>query len=146
MVSLYFKFRDTVSSLSDLPQLFFRLILSYGFYEPAMKKLNNFDAIVQWFGSLGMPFPTVNAVLATATETSGFILLFLGLGTRLISIPLIVVMIVAIVTVHLPNGFSAGNNGYEIPLYYMLMLISLIITGPGRLSLDAIIEKKYSNK
>ena len=146
MMSLYLKFRQSVSNLSDLPPLFFRLILSYGFYEPAMKKLNNFEAIAQWFGSLGMPFPTVNAFMATATETSGFILLFLGLGTRIISIPLIVVMIVAIVTVHLPNGFSAGNNGYEIPLYYMLMLISLIITGPGKFSLDAIIEKKYSDR
>ena len=146
MASLYFKFRDAVNNLSDLPPLFFRLILSYGFYAPAMKKLNNFDAIAQWFGSMGLPFPTVNAFLATTTETAGFILLFLGLGTRIISIPLIVVMIVAIVTVHLPNGFSAGSNGYEIPLYYMLMLISLIITGPGRISVDAIIEKKFANK
>jgi len=146
MFSLYLKFRAAVSNLTDLPPLLFRLILSYGFYEPAMKKLNSFDAIVQWFGSLGMPFPTVNAFLATATETAGFIFLFLGLGTRLISIPLIVVMIVALVTVHLSNGFSAGNNGYEIPLYYMLMLISLIITGPGKISVDAIIEKKAADQ
>ncbi len=54
---------------------------------------------------------------------------------------MIVIMIVAIVTVHLPNGFSAGNNGYEIPLYYMLFLLIFVSFGPGKISLDQIIFK-----
>ena len=40
------------------------------------------------------------------------------------------------------NGFEAGANGFEIPLYYLLMLVSLIITGPGKLSVDALIDKE----
>ena len=92
-----------------------------------------------------MPFPKLNAFLATGTEMAGFILLFLGLATRFISFPIIIVMIVAITTVHLGNGFDAGDNGLEIPLYYILMLFSLIITGPGRISLDHLISK-YINK
>lgn len=146
MKEMYQSLIKKVDMLKDLPPLFFRLILAYGFYGPAMQKIANIDGIAQWFASMGMPFPTLNAYMATTTEVSGFVLLFLGLATRIISIPLIIVMIVAITTVHLGNGFEAGNNGFEIPLYYILMLISLIITGPGRISLDALLKGKMLNK
>jgi len=141
MIQLYFKIRDGLSNLKDVPPLLFRLLLAYGFYGPATMKLSNVDGIAQWFASMNYPFPTLNAYLATATETSGFILLFLGLATRIISIPLMFVMVIAITTVHWSNGFQAGNNGYEIPLYYLAMLLSLLISGPGKYSVDALIEK-----
>ncbi|NQV02925.1 MAG: DoxX family membrane protein [Bacteroidia bacterium] len=70
------------------------------------------------------------------------ILLPLGLATRLISLPLMVVMVVAIVTVHLGNGFNAGENGFEIPLYYLLMLLLLLFTGPGKISVDYLIRRR----
>ena len=135
---------DYLKKLKDLPPLLFRIVLACGFYGPAMMKLKNFNGIVEWFSGMGMPLPKLNAFLATGTETAGFVLIFLGLATRIISIPLMVVMIVAITTVHLGNGFEAGNNGFEIPIYYLLMLFSLLITGPGRLSLDALITKFYN--
>ena len=113
-----------------------RLVVAYGFYEPAMMKWADISAIAEWFGSIGIPFPTLNAYMAATTEITGVVLLTLGLFTRLISIPLIVVMIVAIVTVHLPHGFSAGDNGFEIPLYYMLFLALFASLGAGKLSLD----------
>ena len=47
-------------------------------------------------------------------------------------------MLVAIFTVHSGNGFEAGNNGYEIPLYYILMNLILIAFGAGKYSLDRI--------
>jgi len=77
--------------------------------------------------------------MAATTEIVGVVLLTLGLLTRAISIPLIVVMIVAIVTVHLPNGFSAGANGFEIPLYYMLFLLVFLAHGGGKFSLDRLL-------
>ncbi len=135
-----------LEKLKDIPSLLFRLVLAYGFYGTAMMKLKNFNGIVEWFSGMGMPLPKLNAFLATGTETAGFVLIFLGLATRLISIPLMVVMIVAIITVHLGNGFEAGNNGFEIPIYYLLMLFSLLITGPGKISLDALITKFYNKK
>jgi putative oxidoreductase len=135
-----------LKKLKDLPPLLFRIVLAYGFYGTAMMKLKNFNGIVEWFSGMGMPLPKLNAFLATGTETAGFVLIFLGLATRLISIPLMVVMIVAITTVHLGNGFEAGNNGFEIPIYYLLMLFSLLITGPGKISLDALITKFYNKK
>ncbi len=145
MVEKYFKIVKSLDKLTDLPKLFFRLILAYGFYEPAMKKIGNIDAIIGWFASMNFPAPALNAYMAAGTEFAGFILLFLGLGTRLISIPLIVVMLVAIFTVHLGSGFSAGENGFEIPLYYLLMLFSLLISGAGKISLDYIIKGKLKN-
>lgn len=146
MLGVYKNILAKLELAKDLPPLFFRLILSYGFYGPAMMKLNNIDGIIEWFSGMGMPFPALNAYLAAGTETAGFVLLFLGLGTRIISIPLIIVMIVAIFTVHIGNGFEASNNGFEIPLYYLLMLFSLIISGPGRLSLDAWIKNYFQKR
>lgn len=145
-MEIFNKIKNYLEKLKDLPPLLFRLVLAYGFYGPATMKLNNFSGIVEWFTSMGMPLPKLNAFLATGTETVGFVLIFLGLATRLISIPLMVIMVVAITTVHLRNGFEAGNNGFEIPVYYMLMLFSLLITGPGKFSLDALIAKFYNNK
>ncbi len=90
----------------------------------------------------GMPFPALNAYMAATTELAGAMLLTLGLFTRLISIPLMVVMVVAIVAIHLPHGFSAGGNGFEIPLYYLIMLFVLLAHGGGRFSLDRVIFKE----
>lgn len=140
------KIISQLKKLKDLPPLFFRLVLAYGFYGPATMKLKNFGGIVEWFTGMGMPLPKLNAFLATGTETAGFVLLFLGLATRLISIPLIIVMIVAIATVHIGNGFEAGNNGFEIPVYYILMLFSLLITGPGKISIDSLIKNSLNKK
>ena len=126
----------------DLSLLLIRLVLAYGFYEPAMNKWSDINAVAGWFETLGIPLPTLNAYMAASTELAGVVLLTLGLFIRLISIPLTVVMVVAITTVHLGNGFSAGDNGFEIPLYYMLMLIVLITHGGGRFGVDTLLEKK----
>ena len=138
----FVKFEDLSSHLKSLSLLLARLVLAYGFYEPAMRKWSNIEAIGEWFATLGMPMPLLNAYMAASTEITGVVLLTLGLLTRLISIPLIVVMIVAIVTVHIHNGFSCGDNGFEIPVYYILFLLILISHGPGRFSLDHLLFSK----
>ena len=140
IIKTYDRFSDSMSMAADLPLLFLRLVLAYGFYNPAMMKLKDVNAIGGWFESMGYPLPYLNAYLATITEGLGVILLVLGLGTRIISVPLMIAMLVAIFTVHYANGFNAGDNGYEIPLYYLLMLFTLFIMGPGRLSVDHFIR------
>ena len=119
---LYINFIDVTNLFKPLSLLFARLIIAYGFYEPAMNKWSGIENVAEWFGSIGIPFPLLNAYMAATTEIVGVVLLTLGLLTRAISLPLIVVMIVAIITVHLPHGFSAGDNVFEIPLYYMIFL------------------------
>ena len=142
METLMGKLRDFGNKLDNIILLLLRLVLAYGFYTPAKMKLNDVGAIASWFESMNYPLPMVNAYLATFTEAAGVLLLFLGLGTRLISIPLIVVMLVAIFTVHISNGFNAGDNGFEIPLYYMMMLLVLVVYGGGQFSIDNFISNK----
>jgi putative oxidoreductase len=140
MVHFIYSFaKELLEKGQSLALLSARVAVAYGFYEPAMQKWSDIGAVATWFGSIGIPFPTLNAYMAATTEITGVILLTLGLFTRLISLPLIIVMIVAIVTVHLPNGFSAGDNGYEIPLYYMLFLGIFASFGAGKFSLDHLI-------
>eukprot|EP01133_Synstelium_polycarpum_P002867 gene2867-3293_t len=142
IISTYTRLQVLLKKIEFLPLLLIRFILAYGFYSPAKMKWSDINAIGEWFGSIGVPAPYLNAYLAASTEALGVLLLILGLGTRLISIPLMVTMVVAIVTVHLANGFEAGQNGFEIPLYYLIMLFTLFVFGPGKASLDEWIEKR----
>jgi len=137
--AFYLEFSRLSEYLKSLSLLLARLVVAYGFYEPAMMKWADISSVAEWFSSMGIPFATLNAYMAATTEITGVVLLTLGLLTRAISIPLVVVMIVAITMVHLPHGFSAGNNGYEIPLYYLLFLLIFISHGAGRFSLDRLI-------
>ena len=138
----YEKIEKFTSNFQSISLLFARLVVAYGFYEPAMKKWQGIENVAGWFGSMGIPFPTLNAYMAATTETLGVVLLTFGLFTRLISIPLIVVMLVAIFLVHFQHGFSAATNGFEIPLYYMLFLMIFTSFGAGKISLDNLIFKK----
>jgi len=140
---LYINFTHVTNLFKPLSLLFARLVVAYGFYTPAMNKFKDIEGVAEWFGSIGIPFPLLNTYMAATTEMLGVVLLTFGLFTRAISLPLIVVMIVAIVTVHLPNGFSAGDNGFEIPLYYMLFLFIFVANGAGKFSLDRLI---FGNK
>jgi len=134
--------KDILTHFQSASLLLARLVVAYGFYEPAMSKWKDINGIATWFGSMGIPFPTLNAYMAASTEVLGVVLLTLGLFTRLISVPLMVVMVVAIMTVHLAHGYSAGDNGFEIPLYYLLFLFIFTSHGAGKYSLDHLIFGK----
>lgn len=142
MNTLMEKLHTYASKLDSLILFSLRITLAYGFYKPAIMKWNDINAIARWFDSMGYPLPLLNAYLAGITELAGVILLALGLGVRIISVPLIIVMLVAIFTVHIGNGFEAGDNGFEIPLYYLLMLFSLVVFGGGKYSLAYFFTKK----
>lgn len=109
--SLYRLHNSAINSSSNLASLALRLYLAPIFWMAGMSKLNAFDSTVDWFGNsdwgLGLPFPFLMAVLATAAELIGAVLLALGLFTRLISIPLIITMLIAILCVHWDNGWQA---------------------------------------
>lgn len=146
MKKLILKFNTLASKLSDIPLLAIRLVLAYGFYVPAKNKWEDIGAIGDWFETLGLPAPHAQAYLVAGTEAIGVVLLILGLGTRFIALPLIVTMLVAIKTVHWGNGFNASDNGYEIPLYYIIMLLSLFVFGGGKIGLDFLIKKRLKIK
>ncbi|MBS0621337.1 MAG: DoxX family protein [Verrucomicrobia bacterium] len=134
---------DQLKKLKDIPPLFFRLLLSYGFAGPALVKWHSPNAFAAFLTEMHYPVPYLSAYIAMLTETFGVIFLFFGFATRLISVPLMFMMGVAIATVHIDNGYQPGNNGFAIPLIYGLMLFSLLVTGPGRLSVDAWLKRRH---
>lgn len=121
-----------------------RLIIAWEFWEAGMKKFTGEN----WFASIvdQFPFPfnvipvDVSWFLATWTEIIGAIALLLGLTTRFWVFGLIILDIVAWSSVHSGNGYNVCNNGYKLPLIYLLMMIPLLFNGPGKLSLDHLIK------
>jgi|TARA_B110000971_G_C20012828_1_gene502434 putative oxidoreductase len=95
--------------------LLLRLYLVPIFWMAGSMKLGSMESTIEWFGNsdwgLGLPLPFLMAWAATLTEIVGAIFLFFGFATRWISIPLIFTMVVAAVTVHLPNGWLAIAEG-----------------------------------
>ena len=98
-----------------LGPLALRLYLVPIFWMAGDTKLADMDSTIEWFGNpdwgLGLPFPELMAWLATLTETGGAIMLLIGFGVRWISIPLMVTMVVAAVSVHWQNGWLAIAEG-----------------------------------
>ena len=98
-----------------LAPLALRLYLVPVFWMAGSGKLNNMESTIAWFGNpdwgLGLPLPALLAWLATLTEAVGAILLLIGFGVRWISIPLMVTMLVAGLTVHWQNGWLAIATG-----------------------------------
>ena len=86
-----------------------------------------------FFGSIGYRWPATLALLAGLTELGGGLLLAAGLLTPLAALGLSVVMLNAITTVVWPKGFLGG---YEFELTLLTVVLAVVATGPGRLSLD----------
>lgn len=124
-----------------------RLLLAYEFGIAGLEKLrgDNWFADVQ--GAFPFPFSIVPVdiswLLATWTELVGAAALVIGLGTRFWAGSLLILDIVAWMSVHGGNGYNVCDNGYKLPLIYLLMLIPLVLSGPGRLSIDAWVRARY---
>ena len=144
LIKSYKEFSRLSEYTRSLSLLLARIAVAYGFYEPAMMKWNDIDSVAEWFGSMGILLPLFNAYLVATTEIVGVVFLILGLLTRMISIPLMIIMIVAITSVHFEHGFSAAENGFEIPLYYLLFLFIFFAHGAGKFSLDHLLFEKKS--
>ena len=101
-----------------LAPLLLRFYLAPVFWMAGAKKFMNFTSTAEWFGNtewgLGLPAPYLLVFLVALVEILGAIFLLLGVGVRLISIPLMVVMVGAAVTVHLQNGWLAIAEGNGI--------------------------------
>ena len=106
---------DATRAVDFLGPLALRLYLVPIFWMAGTKKLADIESTAAWFGDpdwgLGLPFPELMAWMASLTEAGGAILLFFGIAVRWISIPLMITMIVAAVTVHLQNGWLAIAEG-----------------------------------
>ena len=102
------------------------------------------SATGQFFTVLGFPPGRRHALMAALGETLSGVLLALGLATPAAAAIVIAVMLVAVVTVHLSKGFFAQNGGYEYPVLLAVAALALAFTGPGSLSLDALVGLERS--
>ena len=112
--TVYNRLVSSVTPADGLAPLLLRLYLAPVFIQAGWNKLSAFESTAAWFGNpdwgLGLPFPEVMAALAAGTEFFGGIALIFGVATRLIAIPLMVTMLVAIFAVHWENGWLAVSD------------------------------------
>ena len=121
-----------------------RLLLAYEFGVAGLEKLNNENWFADIQGDFPFPFSVVPVgvswFLATWTELIGAAALLLGLGARFWAVGLLILDLVAWLSVHGAHGYNVCDNGYKLPLMYALMLVPLVLSGPGRLSVDEAIR------
>jgi putative oxidoreductase len=100
------------------------------------------DATGQFFAAkLGLP--PVFATLAALIEFFGGLFLAAGLFTRPAAALVLGMMVVAVVHVHLANGYFWTDGGFEYPLMWGLIALSFVFRGGGRYSLDAVIGREF---
>ena len=133
-----------------------RAIVGYGMLAHGFAKLSRgpdaFAAILQ---TLGVPIPYIMAWSTVLVELLGGVAVLTGALIWIASIPLVVVFLVAMFTVHLPYGFSSikliavsstgaqfGPPGYEVDLLYIGALMALALGGAGRMSIDGFIARR----
>lgn len=126
--------------LQDYLLLAIRLIWGSLFMIVGFGKLTDIPGTTASFANLGIPFPEVNAWLCSCSEFFGGLLLLLGLFSRIASIPLVIAMIVAYITVHFP-AFSRLSQDPEAvfkehPFNYLLAGLIILAFGAGKFSLD----------
>ena len=132
---------------SYLGMLGLRLLLAWEFWEAGVEKFNGDNWFADIQGAFPFPFSVVPAdiswFLATWTELAGAVALAIGFATRFFSLSLVILTVVAWASVHAGNGYNVCDNGFKLPLMYLLMFVPLLLSGPGRLSLDHWLAQRY---
>lgn len=130
--------------LAWLPPTAARFTLGWVFFQSGWGKIQNPENVVAYFTSLGIPFPEFQAPLVAWTELLCGALLLAGLAARLASVPLVVVMIVALRTA-LADQIEEWSDVLSLAEFgYVVLLVGLIVLGPGPLSLDALVLRRFA--
>ena len=138
------------TSLARWAPIPLRLIVGYGFMEHGYAKLaRGPEVFTGILAAIGVPEPHLMAWATILIELLGGLAVILGAFVTLVSVPMAAVLLVAMFTVHLPNGFSSikllavtasgaqfGPPGYECDLLYLACLAALVLWGAGPLSID----------
>jgi putative oxidoreductase len=149
---LAFLARPSVARWASIP---LRLIVGYGFMEHGFAKLSRGpEAFAAILHTMAVPAPHLMAWLTILTELIGGLAVLLGAFVPLVSLPMGAVLFVAMLTVHLPYGFSSikllsvtagraqfGPPGYELDLLYLACLAALVLGGPGPMAIDNYLRK-----
>jgi putative oxidoreductase len=142
---LYAWFLQAANFLQSPLLLAIRLYWGWQFWQSGAGKLANISKTVDFFTSLGIPAPALNAHFVALLEAGGGILLILGLGSRLIALPLTVDMIVAYITADreaLRSIISDPGKFYNAdPFTFLFASLLILAFGPGLFSVDTLIAR-----
>lgn len=131
-----------LEGLERLAVLILRLFLGFAFVMHGSQKLlgafggGGVSGVAGMLTKIGLEPAHILAWVISITEFVGGVCVFLGFITRFWAAGLVIDMATAIFKVHLPNGFFAGKNGFELPLAFGVMALVIVLTGPGVLSVD----------
>lgn len=124
-----------------------RLLLAKEFWDAGVEKWQGRNWFAEIQASLPFPFDLLpaqlNWQLATWAELLGAIALLLGLATRFFAVCLSILTLVAIYAVHAGLGYTIAEGGWKLPLIYLVLFLPLILSGPGKLSLDHWLRMRY---
>src|SRR5277367_5147397 len=134
------------SSLASPFLLAVRLYWGWQFIQAGWGKLNDIGKVIHFFTTLGIPAPVLNAYFVSALEFGGGLLLVLGLGSRLIALPLVVDMVVAYITADREALFSIISDPDKFtaaaPFTFLVASLLVLIFGPGKLSIDTLLTAR----
>jgi len=133
---------------TPLAPLVLRIVVGLIFFMHGYQKMTQFGVpgVTESFSSFGIAAPGFFAVLIIALELIGGLALVVGLLTHWVAKLFAIEMLVAIVLVHLANGFFSSSGGYEFPLLLLGASLSLMISGAGVWSLDHKIFHRNANQ
>lgn len=147
MTSLINKITTTTAGLDTLP---LRVGAGVIFAAHGAQKLFGWfggyglEGTAGWMASIGLEPGLLMAAMAGGAEFFGGLLLIAGLLVRPAALMLAITMVVAIVTVHLPNGLFMSNNGYEFGLALLAVSVGLVFRGAGSLSVDHLLQTQLA--
>jgi len=118
-----------------------RLSVGVMFAQSGWAKLHDLGKVIEFFHSIGIPFPELQAPFVAAIEFGCGLLVALGLGTRVAAIPLIATMVVAILTALRDQIGGIVDLLVLSEFTYIAVLTWLALAGPGSVSLDALLMR-----
>jgi len=128
---------DAVDGYAEYNTLLLRLALGIVMVVHGAQKVGNVAGFANGLlEPMGVPAPMLFAWIVTVVELVGGLLILAGVLTRYAALAVAIDMAVATVLVHLPNGFSVGDGGYEFTLTLFLVAIALALQGAGPLSVE----------
>lgn len=129
-----------------LPPLLARLVVGAVFMESGWGKLHNLEKVTAYFTGLGIPAPGAQALLVANTEFFCGLLLIVGLLTRYAAVPLICTMVVALITAKKDEIHGVTDLFGISEFLYIPLLLWLIVSGAGSVSLDFIARRRLASK
>jgi putative oxidoreductase len=126
----------TLHRVRWLGPLLVRVVFGYFWLETGIAKVHNIAGFTQRFVGWGIPFPAFSATLSAWTELVGGLLLMLGLLTRLVCIPMLINMAVAVTLVVSSNLMGLDDYVEADEVVYSLIFFWLLMAGPGKVSVD----------